>query len=202
MNPNAHKVDLDLMGCAYFEVLFSGLDSPSDAPLLDELLDDGVAAGSYSRRRNRFGVLVSALIGEGPPEYRSSWFALPQDGGVPPRVGDPWSALGVLMDTARRADVNCGFHVTSDREPKLALPLELFSLGSFPFNQLSGYRAALVESDKTIWTAIVDRVDAPGDIAVSIHFEDYDLESAASSRDLLSACVAVRDSLMQEVRDE
>lgn len=200
MNPNAHKLDLVRMGCAYFEVLFSARDSDLGAPLLDELLDEGVAAGSYSRRGTRFGVLVSALIGEGPPEYRSAWFELPEDGGVPPRLGDPWSALSALMDTAQHADMHCAFEVISDREPKLALPLELFSTGAFPFNQLSGYRAASVDHGKTIWTAIVDR-GGSGDFAVSVHFEEYDLESVTSSRELLLACVKVRDDLMQESRD-
>ena len=201
MAASSHKLDLERVGCAYLEVRFGALDDESVTQSLDEYLDDGVAAGSYSRRGNRFGVFVAVHEHEGPPEYQGSWFPLPQEGGTPARVGDPWSALGLLFETVQHADISCSFHVASDREPKLAIPIALFSSGAFPFNELHGYRAALVDDGRTIWTAIVDQVDSPKDFAVSVRFADYSIQPSTSSRDLLTACTDVRDQLMQEPRD-
>lgn len=196
-NPNSHKLDLDRFGCSYFEVQFSALNGEAD-PRLAEHLADGLATGSYSRRGNRFAALVVGLDDQDPPVYRGSWFALPAEGPAPAQIGDPWAALGLLFGAADHADMRCAFQATSEHEPKLALPLDLFAHGAFPFNELRGYRVARIEGDRTVWTAIVDHLDGPRAFSVSVHFDDYDLGSVESARDLLAMCVDVRDDLMQE----
>lgn len=203
MAPSPHKVDLSRTGCEQLQVAVEIPASDSAVAHIDATLEEDSAWAAYSRRTVRHSLIV-VRRGDGDEggsvHYICHWFMPAPEMPVPPQRGDPWVALDLVYEAATR---NKGVHVSAhfnvegeDARPKLALPITLFEPGAFPFNQIQGYRAALVEDDHTRWSAVIDQDSATGDYQVSIQLDDRELGASKMSRDLFMECVALRDSLM------
>ncbi len=197
MTSHPHRLDLARAGCSYLDVFFSLPESHPSIMPITACLQDGTAAAAYRRSNIQHTALFSHhTTSDGTSDYRLSWFAL--DPEIPKLLpqGDPWTALELAYAAADLVHMHCMFNPTASREPRMTLPISLFASGAFPFNQIQGYRAALTDGDRTVWTAIVDRLGAPEGFQIQINFPEYTLPSVPSSRDLLGACTSVYESLM------
>ncbi len=198
MTPQSHKLNLPRIGCLYFDVLFSLPEGDRAVALIAECLEEGAAVATYRRGGTEHAVLFGhRTASDGTSEYRSSWFLLDPE---VPRIesqGDAWTALDRGYDAIDHVHMHCMFQLTQ-HEPRMTLPITLFASEGFAFNQIRGYRAALVEEERTIWNATVDWIESRDGFELSVNFDEYHVTSDISSRDLFGACTAVRDSLVVE----
>lgn len=204
MPPILHKLDLTRVGCDEFQIVIELPASESAIERIGALLENEVAWDDYRRGGTRHSVVFGAgrQGDDSVSRYIGRWFTTDPEADVPQRSGDVWAALDSVYEAAVRHE---GVHVhghfelpSGDVQPKMTLPIPLFAPGAFAFNQIQGYRAALVEGERTLWSAVVDQQGTTGAYQVAIQFDEHDLDSATSTRDLFARCVELRDSLMTE----
>lgn len=202
MPPHPHKLDLAGVSCEQFQIAIEIPTSDSAVDLINASLEDDVAWASYRRGRTQQSVVFSSSghRDESISHYIGVWFTPGPEAPIPQQRGDVWAALDRAYEAATRHEgvyVSGSFNLDSESgQPKMIVPITLFSSGAFPFNQIQGYRAALVEDERTIWSAILDQHGATGDYHVAIQIDDHDSEAAKTSRDLFDLCVGVCKSLM------
>ena len=201
MAPQHHKIDLGKMGCERFLVsVVVPKDHQANGVIRAFLDEDGGAWSTYSRNRVRHSVLLTAREQDAASfQYMCEWIVVPASFPTPTaqRPDDIWSALSEMYDVSveqGRWHAHCDF--TSEGNAKLALPITLFAPGAFPFNKILGYRAALVEGDRTVWTVVIDGEDGEGGYRLSIHVSEYPLAREGSYRDIVARCVSIRDDVM------
>ena len=191
-----HRLDLGKLDCERFLVSIDVPQEQEDQESIRAFLDDGAAWSTYSRNRERHSVLLTERELGDRSQYQCEWIVVPGSftRSAPPR-GDLWSALLALY----RLSVGAVWHAHGDfisqASPKLVLPLSPFAAGALPFNTIMGYRVALIEDDRTEWSAIVD-TEGEGEWRVSIHVNEYELSRDGSYRDVLERCGSIRDALM------
>lgn len=204
MAPQHHKIDLGKVGCERFMVSVDVPKVHQANETIRALLDDErhEARNRYSRNRVRHSVLLTASERAESFQYVCEWLVVPA---TLPRVPDQrpdaiWSAaLSEMYDAAVEQG---GWHAHGDFSrdpgvhPKLALPITLFASGAFPFNTILGYRAALVEGDRTVWSVIIDGGERGDGYRASVHIHEYPLAREGSYRDIVARCVSIRDEVM------
>lgn len=192
-----HEADMQGEGCTVIDVSF---DVPAggmaDRGLRAIMDDDERAWAGYSRS----GVWHAAVLEKFEEHvvdfnhYHCSWY-LPseEENDVEYKTDQVWEALNAAYDQTREhygVDVTCVFRTKS--EPKLVLPVTLFNLSAFPFNQIQGYRAARVEDDRTLWTATIDRMVSQDGYRIAITLDGNMIDSTVS---LYRQCLDIRDQL-------
>ena len=202
MSPDPHKLDLARVDCTLFEVFF---DLPADHSAIKQIaehLDERTAVALYRRSHNEHTVLFAQRPGaDGSSEYRNTWIASGSEASGFEAHGDPGVALEIAYGAAEHAHIYCLFSPNEGLEPKVTLPISPFASGTLPFNQIQGYRAALVEGEQNTWSAVIDWIK-PNQFGVAIHVDKYDLALVKGPNTLLSYCVSIRDSLFVEKSDE
>ena len=201
MSDSSHKVDLSRFDCDQFSVIIEMPESEAAVESIDHYLEKGVAWDSYHRSGARhLTILRKAPNGasDGMAGYTAHWFVPAPEAPTRTRRGALWSALELAYHSKveqKEMHVHCNFSMDSSLvQPKMILPVPLFSPGSFAFNQIHGYRAAMVDGERTLWSAIVDWPESKGEYQISIRLNDWNRE--AMSRDIFLRCVSIRDSLM------
>ena len=199
-----YKLDLPRFGCGLFQMDIDITADESAVEAIDAYLANGVAWDSYRRSGERHTAVLQRSHSDDPgsgeiASYFCMWFisqALPAEA--------PEGSLQEALDSVRGIEernaeihAHCRFSVdSSDMQPRVTLPIKLFSPGSFAFNQIHGYRAAFVDGDRTVWSAVVDWPGSSGEYEISVHVNDCGTDPAPSS--VFRKCVEVRDGLMTE----
>ena len=192
-----HKVDLQKLGCTYLDVFFALPEGHPAIERIAEHLPRNAAGAVYRRSRHEHVVLVAQrTLPDGTSEYRSSWFVSGQESSGIEVDGDPWTVLDLGHEAADHAHIHCMFDADLRLEPKMVIPISPFASGVLPFNQLQGYRAALVEDNRTVWSAVIDWLGPDYGCDVTIRVDEYDLRSAVGTRGLLGYCASIRAGLM------
>ena len=201
MSASSHKLDLTRFDCDQFSLIIEMPESESAVESIDHYLEGGVAWDSYYRSGTRHIATIRRApdgVGDGVAGYTAHWFIPAPETPTRTRRGALWSALELAYHSKaeqKEMHVHCYFSMDSSLvQPKMTLPVPLFSSGSFAFNQIQGYRAAMVDGERTLWSAIVDWPEAVGEYQISIRLNDWNME--AISRDIFLRCVSIRDSLM------
>ena len=193
-----HKLDLPRAQCSYMQVF-------GDVPTiegLDALLEDNWALDSYRRSGtvHTVGVYIQTETGSEDQSLRIFWNPR---GPRLAREGKALDAIEVIAQAVSTLDFQCQFEIASDHfRPKFTLPITLFEKDAFPFNQIQGYRAALVEEGKTVWSAILDRPVDSSSYHLGVHFPQYTVQPNMGFGAMLSAGVAVKDSLFVRLKNE
>ena len=198
----SHKLDLPRFNCDQFSVIIEMPESEPAVESIDSHLEEGFAWDSYSRSGARHLVIFrrspDGTNSDEVASFTALWLIPTPEMPTRARRGALWGALELAYESKseqKEMHAHCNFSMDSSiMQPKMTLPVSLFTFGSFAFNQIQGYRAAMVEGERTLWSAIVDWPEAVGDYRISIRMNDWNTED--TSREIFARCISICNDLM------